>query len=102
MERLRCDSIYFLGEQGVDVYLADEVDALLADLRKKLNRLEVLKERILYLDDQFQDGIKYDEQSNHYVLVWTRREIEYAKKEAIEIKARLFGEDIEEQDGNNQ
>mgnify|MGYP001818386229 CR=1 FL=1 len=49
--------------------------------------IEVLKlqEKIDELSDQFNNGVKYVEEGNYYVLVWTQKELDDAKKEADEI-----------------
>ena len=43
------------------------------------------------LRDRLKNGIKYDEEHNQYIVVWTKREIEEAKKDADEIWEALNG-----------
>jgi len=44
-----------------------------------------LKERLDVITDRLKNGIKYDEDLNLYIVVWTKREIEKAKEEAEEL-----------------
>lgn len=43
------------------------------------------------LRDRLKNGIKYDEELNCYVVVWTEREIENARRQADEISKRIRG-----------
>jgi len=47
---------------------------------------EELATQVADLLDQMQNGIKYDEENNIYVLVWTKRQIAEAKRRA-EVRA---------------
>ena len=47
----------------------------------------LLKERLDELSDRLNNGIRYDEEQNQYIVVWTERELEQAKKEADELAA---------------
>ena len=49
-----------------------------------------LKDSFINLKDRLDNGIKYDKELNVYIVVWTEREIEQAKKEADEIWNKLF------------
>ena len=44
-----------------------------------------LLEKIADLRDRLKNGIRYDEELNLYVVVWTKRQIEQANKEADEL-----------------
>jgi hypothetical protein len=63
-----------------------ECEAYEAGIREGMERN---KEEVEVLQDKFRNGIKYDEENNQYILVWTEREIEQAKKEADEICEKL-------------
>jgi len=51
-------------------------------------------ERSVEIADRIKNGIRYDEELNLYVLCWTKREIEQAKKEADKIM-KVLGKEIE-------
>ena len=61
-------------------------------LKGKLDKLE---KEIESLSDRFNNGIQYDKKLNVYILVWTEKEIEDAKKEAHEICEKLGFVDVE-------
>ena len=49
------------------------------------NKYHAMKRQVRYLQDAFNNGIKYDEKHNQYVVVWTEFEIAEAQKEADKI-----------------
>jgi len=51
--------------------------------------IERNEEEIKVLQDRFRNGIKYDEENNQYILVWTQRELDIAKKDADEISKKI-------------
>ena len=61
---------------------AEVAEVYEAGIKEGINRN---KEEIETLQDRFRNGIKYDEDRNEYILVWTERELDIAKKEADEI-----------------
>lgn len=48
-----------------------------------------LKEQIKDWHDRFHNGVRYDEENNQYILVWTQRELDQVRKEADEICKKL-------------
>jgi len=48
-----------------------------------------LKVKIDALYDHLHNGIKYDEENNQYILVWTARQLEAAKKDAEEFLKKI-------------
>ena len=50
---------------------------------------ELLGMDIEVLQDSLKNGIKYDEEQNQYILVWTKKEIDDANKRAEEL-AKFF------------
>ena len=69
--------------------IPEQVDSLKEQLKaiKETQSAEVheLKERLDVITDRLKNGIKYDEDLNLYIVVWTKREIEKAKEEAEEL-----------------
>jgi hypothetical protein len=51
----------------------------------ELNDTATAVEEIETLQDRFRNGIRYDEENNQYILVWTQKELDEAKKEADEL-----------------
>lgn len=49
-----------------------------------------LERRITVLEDRLRNGIKYDEENNQYILVWTKKELDEAREEAHKL-AEFFG-----------
>jgi len=54
-------------------------------LRKQLEDTTEAQNKIEDLTDRLNEGIKYVEKENRYVLVWTQRELDLAKIEANKI-----------------
>ena len=61
-----------------------------AGIRKVMIEVLELKKNIEDLRDRFENGVLYNEIDNNYVLVWTQKELEEAKKEANEIYNTFF------------
>jgi hypothetical protein len=59
-----------------------EKDNRIAELEAERDKL---KEGLEDLTDRLENGIKYDEENNQYILVWTERELEQAGREAEEL-----------------
>jgi len=58
----------------------------LAEKNAEIERLrESIKPKLDSLIDEFQNGISYDEVRNIYYLVWTKKQIDDAEKEAKEL-----------------
>jgi len=55
------------------------------DMEKENQRLEKQVQEIKALRDRLENGIRYDEEANQYIVVWTAQEIEEVNKEAQEI-----------------
>ena len=51
-----------------------------------------LEDKIAELQDRLTNGIKYDEENNQYILVWTEKELDKARKEADELISFFNGE----------
>ena len=51
--------------------------------------IEVLKEQVAELSDRLNNGVKYREETNEYILVWTKREIKKARKKAKKLRKKL-------------
>ena len=66
-------------------------DEIIALPRKHILELLERVDDIESLRDRLKNGIKYDEEHNQYIVVWTKREIEEAKKDADEIWEALNG-----------
>jgi hypothetical protein len=49
-----------------------------------------LKKNIEDLRDRFENGVRYNEVDNKYVLVWTKKELDEAKQEANKIYNTFF------------
>lgn len=56
---------------------------------KIIEDIKELEKRVLVLEDRFRNGIKYDKKQNIYILVWTKREIKKARKEAKKLVKEL-------------
>jgi len=54
---------------------------------------EKLSTALAELHDRLKNGISYDEKHNQYVLVWTKRELEVAQKEAEKLYEFFKGKD---------
>jgi hypothetical protein len=67
----------------------------IAELEAENKQLREVEDKINDLEDRFQNGIKYDENYNHYILCWTERELELAKVRAEEL-AKFFKKALEE------
>ncbi len=48
-----------------------------------------LAEEVAYLVDHYQNGIRYDEERNEYLVVWTQKQIDDAAQEAKELMEKL-------------
>lgn len=69
------------------VELEQEALILKRDFEERGKIFEERGKIIAELEDRLKNGIKYDEEQNQYILVWTEREIEQAKKEAAKLHA---------------
>ena len=47
------------------------------------------RETFTELKDQLDNGIKYDEKSNTYILCWTKQQLDAAQRQADEIHKKL-------------
>ena len=70
-------------ERGIRII--NEKDAEIAGIR---GDIECLKDRL-------ENGIKYIEADNRYVLVWTKEELEKARKEAARLSEYFAPEKLE-------
>lgn len=59
-----------------------------------------LEQDLEILQDRLKNGIKYDEEQNQYILVWTKKEIDDAKKRAEEL-AKFFELPVVEPETDN-
>ena len=50
-----------------------------------MKKEQTLEDKITELQDRLTNGIKYDEENNQYILVWTEKELDKARKEADEL-----------------
>ena len=50
---------------------------------------EEYRETFTELKDQLDNGIKYDEKSNTYILCWTKQQLDAAQRQADEIHKKL-------------
>lgn len=71
--------------------LTEENQRLKEQLRVRGERMEEMET----LQDRLNNGIKYDEENNQYVVCWTAREIEQAQKEAEELMAFFKNDDTD-------
>ena len=75
--------------------IADEVRELEAELAqcldccKRVGELEEQVQEINVLKDRLENGIRYDDDTNRYIVVWTARELEEVKKESKKISKVL-------------
>lgn len=61
---------------------------------------ELLGMDLEVLQDRLKNGIEYDEEQNQYILVWTKKEIDDAKKRAEEL-AKFFELPVVEPETDN-
>lgn len=48
-----------------------------------------LRQQVADLNDQFQNGLRYNKKRNLYELVWTKRELSNAKRRATRLCKKL-------------
>ena len=50
---------------------------------------KALAEEVAYLIDHYRNGIKYDEERNEYICIWTQQQIDNAQCEADDLSKKL-------------
>lgn len=50
-----------------------------------------LRERVLRLEDELRNGVRWDHKRNVYYLVWTKRQLQSARRRAKRLVASLTG-----------
>ena len=71
-----------------DILLATPMT--LAAMRLAMEKArEEYRETFTELKDQLDNGIKYDEKSNTYILCWTKQQLDAARRRADEIHKKL-------------
>ena len=86
-----CQAVEFIREQQERIAdLESTVEAYRENRAGQYKRkLDAALEALEDLRDTLHNGIKYDERLNCYVMVWTERQIENARKEADAIIERI-------------
>ena len=71
-------------EAEIDNYKATCMadDIIIEQQRAEIEEINALKNRL-------DNGIRYDEKLNVYIVVWTERELEIAQKDAAKLYAKL-------------
>ncbi len=82
-------------EELLQIYLSVPSDIpahkrMFAAMRLAMEKArEEYRETFTELKDQLENGIKYDEKSNNYILCWTKQQLDAAQRRADEIHKKL-------------